>query len=152
VTGARAEEAAAFLTSRGFDGRFALAIVLGTGLRDLADALDEPVSVAYADIPHFPAGCVSGHAGRLLGGRLEGQRVLLLQGRAHYYETGDPAAMRVPIGVVRALSAPPLLLTNASGSTDPSLRPGSLVALSDHINFSGLHPLSASATRPASCR
>jgi purine-nucleoside phosphorylase len=138
---ARVEEAAAFLTSRGFDGCFALAIILGTGLGDLADALGEPVSAAYADIPHFPTGGVSGHAGRLLGGRLEGRRVLLLQGRAHYYETGDPAAMRVPIGVVRALSAPPLLLTNASGSTDPALRPGSLVVLCDHINFSGLNPL-----------
>jgi purine-nucleoside phosphorylase len=141
VTDERVEEAAAYLASHGFDGRFALAIILGTGLGDLADALDEPVSTAYAGIPHFPKGGVSGHAGRLVAGRLEGRRVLLLQGRVHYYETGDPAAMRVPIGVVRALSAPPLLLTNASGSTDPTLRPGSLVALSDHINFSGLNPL-----------
>lgn len=137
----RVEEAAAYLTSRGFGGRFDLGVILGTGLGGLADALEEPVAAAYPDIPHFPHGGVSGHAGRLVAGRLEGRRVLVLQGRAHYYERGDAAAMRVPVGIVRALTAPPLLLTNAAGSTDAQLRAGSLVALSDHINFSGLNPL-----------
>jgi purine-nucleoside phosphorylase len=137
----KAGEAAAFLRDRGLDGPFACAIVLGSGLGALADDLEDVVSVPYADIPHFPQSRVSGHAGRLVAGRIDDRRVLLFQGRTHYYETGDAAAMRVPIATVRALGGPPLLLTNAAGSTTPELRPGSLVAISDHINLAGTNPL-----------
>jgi len=137
----RVEEAATFLTARGFAPRFDCAVVLGTGLGQLADDLEDPIGIDYREIPHFPAAGVSGHQGRLIGGRIERKNVLLLQGRAHYYETGNAAAMRVPIGVVRALGAPPLLLTNAAGSTRLDLRPSSLVSISDHINLSGAHPL-----------
>jgi purine-nucleoside phosphorylase len=137
----KAAEAAAFLRGRGFDGPFACAIVLGSGLGALGDELEGAVNVPYADIPHFPQSRVSGHAGRLVAGRMEGRRVLLFQGRAHYYETGDAAAMRVPIAAVRALGSPPLLLTNAAGSTKPELRPGSVVVISDHINMAGTSPL-----------
>jgi purine-nucleoside phosphorylase len=134
-------EAAAFLRGRGFDGRFDCAMVLGTGLGNLADDLEDPVSVAYAETPHFPLTAVSGHPGRLIAGKIERKRVLLLQGRAHYYETGDAAAMKVPLGVIAALGAPPLLLTNAAGSIKLDLRPSSLVAITDHINLSGSNPL-----------
>ena len=137
----KAGEAAAYVRARGLDGPFACAVVLGSGLGALADDLQAPVSVSYADIPHFPQSRVSGHAGRLVAGRMDGRRILLFQGRAHYYETGDAAAMRVPIATVRALGGPPLLLTNAAGSTKPELRPGSLVAISDHINLAGTSPL-----------
>jgi purine-nucleoside phosphorylase len=119
----RAERAAAFLIEHGFGARFDCAVVLGTGLGELADDLEHPVSIDYARIPHFPEVGVSGHGGRLVAGGLERKRVLVFQGRAHYYETGDAAAMRVPIGVVRALGAPPLLLTNAAGSTRPDCPP-----------------------------
>ena len=94
------QEAAAFVRSRGFDGRFDAAFVLGTGLgtaRRRGRATRS--ALAYADIPHFPQSGVSGHAGKLVAGTLEGKRVLLFQGRAHYYETGDAGAMRVPVGV-----------------------------------------------------
>ncbi|WP_375459370.1 purine-nucleoside phosphorylase [uncultured Enterovirga sp.] len=141
VSDARIDEAAAFLRGRGFDGRFDCAMVLGTGLGRLADDLDEPVSLSYAEIPHFPETGVSGHGGRLTAGRLERKRVLILQGRAHYYETGDAGAMRVPIGIVAALGGPPLLLTNAAGSVKLDFRPSSHVIISDHINYSGLNPL-----------
>jgi purine-nucleoside phosphorylase len=134
-------EAAAFLRGRGFDGRFDCAMVLGTGLGNLADDLEDPVSVAYAETPHFPLTAVSGHPGRLIAGKIERKRVLLLQGRAHYYETGDAAAMKVPLGVIAALGGPPLLLTNAAGSIKLDLRPSSLVAITDHINLSGSNPL-----------
>ena len=103
-------EAAAFLRGRGFDGRFDCAMVLGTGLGNLAEDLEDPVSVAYAETPHFPLTAVSGHPGHLIAGQIERKRVLLLQGRAHYYETGDAAAMKVPLGVVAAFggaAAPP---------------------------------------------
>ena len=137
----KVEEAAEFLRSRCFDGRFACALVLGTGLGPLADELEEPVSLPYAEIPSFPHSGVSGHAGRLVAGRLAGRRVLVYQGRVHAYESGDAGAMRVPLGVAAALGSPPLLLTNAAGSTRPEIRPPSLVAISDHINGAGLNPL-----------
>jgi purine-nucleoside phosphorylase len=134
-------EAAEFARARGFGGSFDAAFVLGTGLGTLADELEEPVSLAYAEIPHFPKSGVSGHAGRLAAGRLEGKRVLLFQGRAHTYETGDAGAMRVPVGLVKALGVPALVLTNAAGSVRAEIRPGSLVAIRDHLNLSGLNPL-----------
>ncbi len=74
-------------------------------------------------------------------GELEGVRVAVFGGRAHYYETGDPAAMRLPLEVLKALGAEAVIATNAAGSLRPDIRPGDLMLLSDHINFSGLNPL-----------
>lgn len=135
------EEAAACVRARGLAGPFACAAVLGTGLGELAQELDDAIALPYAEIPYFPGLTVSGHASALVAGRLQGRRVLLFQGRAHYYETGDAAAMRVPVGLVAALGAPPLLLTNAAGSTTPGFAPQSLVVIRDHIAFSGQNPL-----------
>lgn len=137
----RIAEAAAFLRGRGFGERIDCAMVLGTGLGNLAEDIGEAQAVPYSEVPHFPEIGVSGHAGQLIVGRMERKRVLLLQGRAHYYETGDAAAMRVPIGAVAALGAPPLLLTNAAGSLKLDMRPGSLVVIADHINLTGVSPL-----------
>lgn len=135
------QEAAEFVRGRGFDGHFDAAFVLGTGLGTLVDELSDPVSLAYADIPNFPRSGVSGHAGRLVAGRLEGKRVLLFQGRAHYYETGDAGAMRLPVAFVKELGISTLVLTNAAGSVRTEIRPGSLVAINDHLNLSGANPL-----------
>ena len=137
----RVDETAAFVRGRGLGGSFDAAFVLGTGLGTLADEVEAAVSLAYADIPHFPQSGVSGHAGRLVAGRLEGRRVLLFQGRAHYYETGDAAVMRVPVALAKALDVPALILTNAAGSLRPEIRPGQIVAISDHLNLSGMNPL-----------
>lgn len=133
--------AAARLRTRGFAGPYDCAIVTGTGLGALAATLSDAVVVPYGGIPGFPALRVSGHGGMLHHGTLAGRRVLVCEGRAHAYEAGDAAAMRVPIGVARALGARALLLTNAAGSLRPEAGPGSLVALTDHINLSGLNPL-----------
>ncbi|MET7243740.1 purine-nucleoside phosphorylase [Methylobacterium sp. EM32] len=137
----RVAEAAGFLRARGIDGGFALALVTGTGLGPLAERVEEPVAIPYGEIPHFPASGVSGHAGRLVAGRLGGRRVLLFQGRAHPYEHGQADAMRVPVGVVAALGGPPLLLTNAAGSLLAQAGPGRLALITDHINLSGMNPL-----------
>ena len=134
-------EAVAWLAANGVAGRFDCAFVLGTGLGRIAEGLTDSVTLPFADIPHFPHSGVSGHQGRLIAGRLDRRRVLIFQGRSHYYETGDAAAMRVPIGVVAALGDPPLILTNASGSLKLDLRPNSHVLVTDHINYSGLNPL-----------
>ncbi len=129
-----------FLKSR-IGGEIDCAVILGTGLGKIVDDIKDPISIPYVEIPHFPRSGVSGHSGTLVAGTLAGRRVVILQGRAHYYETGDAAAMRVPIGVLARLGNPTLILTNASGSLHLGMPPGSIVAITDHINFSGMNPL-----------
>ena len=138
---ANAAAAIAALKSRGLDTLPPLAIVLGSGLGAFADEARDAIAVPYVDIPGFPIPSVEGHAGRLIVGAIEGQRVALFQGRGHYYERGDPRAMRVAIDVFRALGGEALLLTNAAGGLNEEWLPPSLVAITDHINFSGTNPL-----------
>ena len=101
----------------------------------------EGAAIPYDALPGFPEAGVSGHAPRLVLGDLEGVRVAVLGGRAHYYERGDPAAMRAPLETLAALGCEAVLLTNAAGSLRPEWPAGSLMLLADHINFSGLNPL-----------
>ena len=117
-----------------------LAMILGSGLGHLAHAVDG-VAIPYADLPGFPHVSVSGHNPSLHVGKLEGIRVAVLGAREHYYEKGNPAAMRVALETVKALGAEALIATNAAGSLRDDIRPGDLMLLSDHINFSGLNPL-----------
>lgn len=117
-----------------------LALILGSGLGHLAHALDG-VAIPYVDLPGFPHVSVSGHNPSLHVGTLEGVRVAVLGAREHYYEKGNPAAMRVALETLKALGAGSLIATNAAGSLRADIRPGDLMLLSDHINFSGLNPL-----------
>ncbi|TKA97956.1 purine-nucleoside phosphorylase [Cereibacter changlensis] len=117
-----------------------LGLILGSGLGHLASAV-EGVAIPYAELAGFPQGGVSGHNPTLMIGQLEGVRVAVFGGRAHYYEKGDPAAMRLPLEVLKALGAESLIATNAAGSLRPDIPPGELMLLDDHINFSGLNPL-----------
>ena len=135
------DQAASTLIDRGIDGGIDCAIVLGTGLGRIIDDMVEPISIPFEEIPGFPKGSVSGHAKRLSYGVLHGKKVLVFEGRAHFYETGDPAIMRVPLGMLTAFGSPPLVLTNAAGSLRPDLRPGSLALITDHINYNGPNPL-----------
>lgn len=135
------EATSAVLAARGVAGGVETAIVLGTGLGTVADALEGAIAIPYADLPGFPAAGVSGHGGRLLAGTWEGVRVVVMQGRAHYYETGDPAVMRVPLETLADLGVRNLILTNSAGSLHADWYPGSLALVSDHINFSGTSPL-----------
>ena len=137
----RFEQAAEALREHGVDGPLDCAIVLGTGLGGVIDGMTETVTIPYAKIPGFPAGAVSGHARQLCYGRMQGRKVLIFQGRAHYYETGDASVMRVPIGLLAALGSPPLILTNAAGSLREDMPPGHLAVISDHINLNGPNPL-----------
>ncbi|QIJ75534.1 purine-nucleoside phosphorylase [Methylobacterium sp. NI91] len=140
------EAAIAHLRAEGFAGPYALAIVTGTGLGALVEAVEDRRSLAYAAIPGFPAPGVTGHGGRLHRGRLAGRPVLVFEGRAHAYERGEAAAMRVPLAAARALGAKRFLLTNAAGSLRPEVGPGRLVMLADHINLSGFNPLIGEAS------
>ncbi len=129
------------LHAAGLSGPYACAIVTGTGLGGVAAMLEDRIGLAYAEIPGFPAIGVSGHGGTLHRGWIADRPVLIFEGRVHAYETGEAAAMRVPLSLAKALGAGALLLTNSSGSLMPEAGPGSLVALADHINLSGLNPL-----------
>ncbi len=117
-----------------------LGLILGSGLGHLAGAV-HGVCLAYDDLPGFPHAGVSGHNPNLVIGDLEGVRVAVFGAREHYYENGNPSAMRLPVTVLKALGAEALIATNAAGSLRPDIRPGDLMLLSDHINFSGLNPL-----------
>jgi purine-nucleoside phosphorylase len=135
------EAAVSVLKEKNFAGPYVAAMVLGTGLGKLAEDLTDVTTLPYEEVPGFPKLKVSGHAGQLLSGKLDGKPILIFHGRAHFYETGSIEAMRLPIAILSKIGAPPLLLTNAAGSARADIRPGSLVLIRDHINFAGLNPL-----------
>ncbi|MBL4665933.1 MAG: purine-nucleoside phosphorylase [Sneathiella sp.] len=116
-------------------------IVLGSGLGGLAGEIDAVASISFSDIPDFPQSTVEGHEGRLILGRLGGMPVVCMQGRIHLYEGGDPQDLAVPIRVMKLLGVEILLVTNAAGSFHEDVGPGSLMLISDHINFTGKNPL-----------
>jgi len=136
----KAEDLAQLIRARAGAAPVTLGLILGSGLGHLAQAVDG-VAVPYGELPGFPHAGVSGHNPNLVVGDLEGLRVAVFGGRAHYYESGNPAAMRLPLEVLKALGAKALIATNAAGSLRADIRPGDLMLLSDHINFSGLNPL-----------
>ena len=117
------------------------ALVLGSGLGGVVDAVTDAVRVPYGDLPGFPQSGVSGHAGQVVAGDLGGKPVLVLSGRAHYYEHGRADAMRPAIECLQGVGVENLILTNAAGSLHEDLPPGSVMLIEDHINFSGLNPL-----------
>lgn len=117
-----------------------LGLILGSGLGHLA-AMVEGVAIPYGDLPGFPHAAVSGHNPTLVIGLLQGVRVAVFGAREHYYEKGNPAAMRLPLEVLTSLGAESLILTNAAGSMRSDIPPGDLMLLSDHINYNGLNPL-----------
>lgn len=117
------------------------ALVLGSGLGGLVDELEDAVRIPYGDLPGFPVSGVSGHAGQVVAGRFGGVPVVMLAGRAHYYEHGDAAAMRPVLEALAGIGVKKLLLTNAAGSLRPEMGPGSVMLITDHINFSGSNPL-----------
>jgi purine-nucleoside phosphorylase len=118
-----------------------LAIVLGSGLGPLAGEVENAVRIPYAELPGFPRSGVSGHAGEIVAGTFGGKPVLLLAGRAHYYEHGDAAVMRPALEALSAFGIDKLILTNAAGSLRTDVPPGSVMLITDHINFSGSNPL-----------
>ena len=117
-----------------------IGLILGSGLGHLAQAVDG-VAIPYADLPGFPHAGVSGHNPHLVIGTLEGVRVAVFGGRAHYYESGRADAMRLPLQVLAEMGTEKLLLTNAAGAVNRDLAPGDLMLLSDHIAFAGTNPL-----------
>jgi purine-nucleoside phosphorylase len=117
------------------------AIVLGSGLGGLVRQVDQALSVAYADVPGFPAATVAGHEGRMILGVLAGRPVLAFAGRFHMYEGHEPNVPGLLVRAAHALGAPAVLLSNAAGGIRRSLRPGDLMVITDHVNLSWRNPL-----------
>lgn len=115
-----------------------IGLILGSGLNLLADTIDGPDIIPTADIPNWPVSTVPGHAGRLVIGTLEGQSVLVLQGRTHFYEGYPMDRVTLPIRVMAALGISTIIVTNASGGLNPDYEPGDLMLIRDHLNFPGM--------------
>ena len=115
--------------------------MLGSGLGGFADAVSDPVEVPYRDIPGWPASTAIGHAGTLVLGRFGEVPVAVMKGRAHLYEGLSPADVVFGVRVLGRLGVHSLVLTNACGAIDPSVEPGTLVAITDHLNLQGSSPL-----------
>lgn len=116
-------------------------MVLGSGFQHAVSKLELDAEVAYERLPGFPSVHVSGHAGKLLIGRLAGTPVIVLSGRAHFYEGHSMADVTFAIRVLAAYGIRAVLLTNAAGAVNPRLRPGDFMVVIDHINFMGASPL-----------
>lgn len=139
--GSEAAQSTRILLDRAGSLRPSIALILGSGLGTIVDSVGDATAVPFDDLPGFPRLSVQGHAGRLVLGRMAGTDVAVMQGRAHYYETGDAAAMKVPLQTLAALGCRTVILTNSAGSLRPEAGPGSLMLITDHINFAGINPL-----------
>lgn len=119
-------------------------IILGSGLNDLADSVQNPVRISYSDLPNFPVSTVHGHAGRFVIGMLEDKPVLVMQGRIHYYEGYTMGQVTLPVRVMQRLGISNMIVTNAAGGVHPDFEPGDVMLITDQLNLmgmSGLNPL-----------
>ena len=122
-------------------GKAEIAVILGSGLGDYANALEDAKYLDYKDIPGVPISTVAGHAGRWWVGTLHGKRVYMMQGRFHSYEGYDQQTVTMPIRVMSKLGVKTLIVTNAAGGVNTSFYPGDLMMIEDFINLSGKNPL-----------
>ncbi|MEN8232388.1 MAG: purine-nucleoside phosphorylase [Thermodesulfobacteriota bacterium] len=118
-----------------------VAIILGTGLGGLIESIEVDTLLPYEQIPHFPKSTVEGHQGNLIFGKLKGKDVAVLQGRFHYYEGYSTRELTFPLRTLSQLGAETLVVTNAAGGLDTSFIPGTIMVISDHLNFIWENPL-----------
>jgi len=134
------KESADYLKQQGVSGT-EVAIILGTGLGKLVDHIEVEHSINYGDIPHFPVSTVEFHRGRLIFGTLSGKRVMVMQGRFHYYEGYTMKQVAFPVHVMKALGARYLLVSNACGTINMDFKKGEMMLITDHINLFFTNPL-----------
>lgn len=134
------QEAVQFLRSKGITAPVA-GVILGTGLHNFLHHVNDPLVTSYADIPHFPVSTVEFHKGNLVYGAVDHKKVLVMQGRFHYYEGYSMQQVVFPVRVMQMLGIQQLLITNAAGGINLSFKKGDLVVLSDHINLQTANPL-----------
>lgn len=120
-----------------------IGIILGSGLGGLANAPQQATVIPYDRLPYWPVSTVIGHAGRLIIGNLEGHQVMMMQGRAHYYEGYSMAQVALPVRAMQRLGIKILIVTNAAGGVNPNFNPGELMLIVDHINMIGMAGLSS---------
>ena len=116
-------------------------LILGSGLGDLADEIEESIQLDYSDIPNFPVSTVERHDGKLVYGTLAGKKVIALKGRFHYYEGYDLDKVTFPVRIFKELGVESVIITNAAGGVNESFNPGDLMIITDHLNFTGSNPL-----------
>lgn len=137
----RASEAARYVLAKAQGRTPRAAVVLGSGLGGVADAIKDPIEIPYDEIPHFVTSTVQGHAGKLIVGSFDGVDVALMKGRFHYYEGYSMEEVTLPVRVFKMMGIQSLVLTNAAGGAASHLKAGSLMAITDHINMMGENPL-----------
>lgn len=118
-----------------------IGVILGSGLGDLANLVSDPIYVNYVEIPHMPVSTVKGHAGRFVFGEIQGKKVVMMQGRVHYYEGNTMEDVVIPIQIMKRLGIKTLIVTNAAGGVNTTFVPGDLMIIKDHINFAFNNPL-----------
>ena len=134
------QDTIAFLKEKGI-GPVDFGLILGSGLGELADEIEQPIAIPFSEVPHFTVSTVVGHAGQLVYGTLSGKKVLAMQGRFHYYEGHSMQTVTYPVRVMAALGIHSIVVTNAAGGVNTSFEPGNLMLITDHINFTGDNPL-----------
>jgi purine-nucleoside phosphorylase len=137
---AKIQNAAQFLKEK-YEKKPKIGLILGSGLGVLADEIEQPVKIAYNDIPDFPVSTVEGHAGQLVFGRIQDIEVVAMQGRFHFYEGYSFEKVTFPVRVMKELGVEILIVTNAAGGVNESFTPGDLMIITDHINNMGTNPL-----------
>jgi purine-nucleoside phosphorylase len=118
-----------------------IAVILGSGLGNLIEIIENKQYIEYKDIPNFPQSTVKGHEGRLVFGTLKGKAILIMQGRFHYYEGYTMKEVAYPVYVMQKLGVKKLIVTNACGGINTSFKPGTLMIIKDFINLMGNNPL-----------
>lgn len=118
-----------------------IAIILGSGLGPLADIVENPITLDYKDIPHFPTPTIASHAGKLVIGTIRNKKVVILNGRFHYYEGHDIYTNTLPVRVFRKLGIETLIVTNACGGLKDDMEAGTISIIEDHISFFAPSPL-----------
>lgn len=118
-----------------------IGLILGSGLGDYADRIENRVYIPYGDLPEFPVSTVAGHAGQFVMGTIHGKNVIAMQGRVHYYEGYTQRKITLPIRIMKCLGVEKMVVTNSAGGVNTDFKPGTLMLISDHINYSGSNPL-----------
>ncbi|MBO0445182.1 purine-nucleoside phosphorylase [Enterococcus ureilyticus] len=134
------KETTSFLKEKGIK-EVEFGLILGSGLGELADEIEDAIAIPFAEIPHFAVSAVVGHAGKLVYGTLSGRKVLAMQGRFHCYEGHSMQTVTYPVRMMAAIGAHSIIVTNAAGGVNESFTPGNLMLITDHINFTGDNPL-----------
>lgn len=134
------KQAASFIREKGV-GEIEIGLILGSGLGELGDEVENAIQIPYETIPNFPTSTVEGHAGQLVYGTLGGKKVLAMQGRFHYYEGYSLEMVTFPVRVMKALGIHSVIVTNAAGGLNLDFTPGELMLITDQINFTGVNPL-----------